>query len=149
MQTGMLCCLNKKCNFTVKPMHILWTCSSCGKEFKSNAIPYNPLEVILIKKVIRHTLLLKHRAHPYKIQCCDLNVYFTDFYHKKICRGTLFEGELNDKMIIVCDKCHAINFHERFIWTCPKCGKKFRDRINLISEEQYEKHKNKGIMPEA
>ena len=149
MQTGMLCCSNKKCNFTVKPMHILWTCSSCGKEFKSNAIPYNPLEVILIKKVIRHTLLLKHRAHPYKIQCCDLNVYFTDFYHKKICRGILFEGELNDKMIIVCDKCHAINFHERFIWTCPKCGKKFRDRINLISEEQYEKHKNKGIMPEV
>ena len=30
-------------------------------------------------------------------------------------------------MIIVCEKCHAINFYERFISTFPKCGNKFRD----------------------
>ena len=49
-------------------------------------------------------------------------------------------------MIIVCEKCHSINFHERFIWTCPKCGKKFKDIVNIISEEQLEKNDNKGIM---
>ena len=148
MKTGMLCCSNKKCNFTANPMNILWSCSLCNKEFRSKAIPYNPLEIILIKKIIRHTLLLKHRAHPNKLPCCDINVYFTDFYHKKICRGILFEGELNDKMIIVCEKCHAVNFHERFIWTCPKCGKKFRDKINLLTEEEFEKNNNRGTNPE-
>ena len=148
MSTGKLCCSNKNCNFIVNPMKILWSCISCGKEFKSKAIPYNPLEITLIKKVIRQTLLLKHRAHPNKLPCCDLNVYFTDFYHKKICRVILFEGELNDKMIIVCEKFKAINFHERFLWTCPKCGKKFRDIINLLTEEQIEKNNKKGIMPD-
>ena len=144
IQTGMLCCSNKKCNFITKPLNILWSCSVCNKEFRSRAIPYNPLEIILLKKIIRHTLLLKHRAHPNKISCCNLNVYFTDFYHKKICKGILFEGELNDKMIVVCEKCHAVNFHERFIWTCPKCGKKFRDKINLLTEEDFEKNNNRG-----
>ena len=148
MKTGMLCCSNKKCNFTANPMNILWSCSLCNKEFRSKAIPYNPLEIILIKKIIRHTLLLKHRAHPNKLPCCDINVYFTDFYHKKICRGILFEGELNDKMIVVCEKCHAVNFHERFIWTCPKCGKKFRDKINLLTEEEFEKNNNRGTNPD-
>ena len=148
MKTGNLCCSNKACNFVVNPMKILWLCTQCGKEFKSKAIPYNPLEITLVKKVIRQTLLLKHRAHPNKLPCCDLNVYFTDFYHKKICRGILFEGELNDKMIIVCEKCKAINFHERFLWTCPKCGKKFRDIINILTEEQIEKNNKKGITPD-
>ena len=151
MKTGMLCCINKNCNFISNPMNILWNCTLCRKDFKSNAIPYNPLEIILIKKVIRHTLLLKHRAHPNKMPCCELNVYLTDFYHKKICRGLLYEGELNDKMIIVCEKCNSINFHERFIWTCPKCGKKFRDIVYVINQEQQEKSDykdNKGIMPD-
>ena len=148
MKNGMLCCSNKNCNFIANPMKILWTCCLCNKEFKSRAIPYNPLEITLIKKLIRQTLLLKHRAHPNKLPCCDLNVYLTDFYHKKICRGLLYEGELYEKMIIVCEKCHSINFHERFIWTCPKCGKKFKDIVNIISEEQLEKNNNKGTMPD-
>ena len=149
MKTGMLHCSNKKCNFKSMPMRILWTCSICNKDFKSKAIPYNPLEITLVKKVIRHTLLLKHRAHPNKMPCCDLNVYVTDFYHKKICRGIIFEGELNERMIIVCDKCHAINFHERFIWTCPKCGKKFKDKDNELKNIQIELNDNKGIVPDA
>ena len=148
MKTGMLCCSNINCNFTLNPMKILWTCAVCGQDFKSKAIPYNPLEVELIKKVIRNTLLLKHRAHPNKMPCCQLNVYLTDFYHKKICRGLLYEGELNDRMIIVCEKCRSINFHERFIWTCPKCGKKFRDIVNALNKEQIEKNEHKGIMPD-
>ena len=36
--------------------------------------------------------------------------------------------ELKGKIIVACEKCHAINYYERFKWTCPKCGKRFRDK---------------------
>ena len=130
MKTGMLICQNKKCNFTSKPSRILWTCAICQEDFKSGAIPYNPLDLEIIKKVIKQTLFQKQKAHPNKVPCCKLNVFFTEFYHKRKCPGILYTGELNDDIIIVCDKCHAINFNDRFIWTCPKCGSKFKDEYN-------------------
>ena len=130
MKTGMLICLNKKCGFVSKPSRISWTCTVCKKDFRSGIAPYNPLDLIIIKRVIKQTLLVKHLAHPNNIPCCKLNVFFTDFYHKNLCRGILYVGELNDSLIIVCDKCHAINFYNRFIWTCPQCGKRFRDKVN-------------------
>ena len=130
MKTGMLTCLNKNCNYTSLSDKITWTCNICQKEFKSKAIIYNPLQTKMVKNAIRQTLLLKHRAHPNYLPCCKLNVFFIEFFHKKICRGILYEGELNDKMIIVCDKCHAINYYERFIWTCPECLRKFQDINN-------------------
>ena len=133
MKTDMLVCQNKKCGFISKPLRILWTCNVCKEDFKSGCVPYNPLDLIVIKRVIKQTLLLKHLAHPNKMPCCRLNVYFTSFYHKNSCRGILYVGELNNSMIIVCDKCHAINFYDRFIWTCPECGKRFRDRAKLLN----------------
>ena len=33
-------------------------------------------------------------------------------------------------MIVVCEKCQAINLYERYIWTCPQCLKKFKDIKN-------------------
>ena len=128
MKNGNLTCLNKKCGFVSKPSSILWICSFCQEEFKSNAIPYNPLYIQVVRKAIKQTLLLKHRAHPNKMPCCKLNVFFTEFFHKKTCKGILYEGELNDNMIVVCDKCQAINLYERFIWTCPQCLQKFKDK---------------------
>ena len=127
MKTGMLRCINKKCGINLKPSRILWTCSICNTDFKSGCIPYNPLEIILIKKIIKQTLKLKQRAHPNKMPCCRLNVYFTSFYHKKNCNGILYAGEYNNNLIIVCEKCKSINFYNSFVWTCPKCGKKFLD----------------------
>ena len=128
MKNGFLTCLNKNCQFTTKPSRILWTCITCKVEFKSDIIPYNPLDVIYINKFIEQTILLNHKAHPTKLPCCKLNVFFTDFYHKKDCDGKLYENEIKDKIIVVCEKCHAINYFERFAWTCPKCGKRFRDK---------------------
>ena len=128
MKNGTLTCLNKNCGASFKPSRILWTCTVCKADFKSEVKPYNPLEVTYINKLIEQTILLKHKAHPTKLPCCKLNVFFTDFSHKKDCDGNLYESELNEKIIVVCDKCHAINFFERFIWTCPKCGKKFKDK---------------------
>ena len=127
MKTGNLRCTNKRCNINLKPSRILWTCNVCNADFKSGAIPYNPLEIILIRKIIKQTLKLKQRAHPNKMPCCRLNVYFTSFYHKKNCNGILYTGEYNNNLVVVCEKCKSINFYNRFVWTCPKCGKKFRD----------------------
>ena len=111
----MLVCQNAKCHFTSKPTKIVWTCSNCQKDFKSSIIPYNPLNLEYVKKAIKQTLFQKQKAHPNRVPCCSLNVYFTEFFHKKKCNGILYMGELNDDAIVVCDKCHAINFFERFI----------------------------------
>ena len=131
LKNKMLVCLNFKCNFTSKPERILWTCTVCKTDFKSDAIVYNPLENENIKKIIRQTLFLKQKAHPNKLPCCKLNIFFTNFYHKNDCKGTLYFGELNNKIIVVCERCKAFNFYDRFIWTCPKCGTRFRDKINI------------------
>ena len=134
MKSGLLTCLNKKCSFTSKPNRILWTCCTCKKEFKSGAIPYNPLDIQVAKKLVLQTLLLKHKAHPKKMVCgCKLNIYFTDFFHSKKCEGILYESELDDNTIIVCEKCKMITYIDRFIWTCPKCKKKFKNGIGDIN----------------
>ena len=73
--------------------------------------------------------------------CCKLNVFFTDFYHKKTCDGILYESELDDNKIIVCEKCEAINYYDRFHWTCPKCGKKFKDKM-IIEPTNNDKNNN-------
>ena len=127
MKNGFLTCLNKKCDFIIKPSKILWTCIVCKTEFKSGVKPYNPLDIIFTKKLIEQTIFLKHKAHPTKLPCCKLNVFFTEFFHKKGCHGKLYQSEFNDRIIIVCEKCRGINFIDRFKWTCPKCGKKFMD----------------------
>ena len=143
LKTNMLICQNKNCNFSTKPDQILWTCSICNQDFKSGAMPYNPLDLEVIKKIIRQTLYLKQYAHPNKVPCCKLNVFFTEFYHKKKCEGVLYTGELNQEVIIVCERCHAVNFYERFIWTCPRCGNKFRDeskKENNLSDDNSDKN---------
>lgn len=135
LKTRMLNCLNPKCKFIGKPSSIEWICVICKNDFKSNAIIYNPLERKVIKKIIQQTLLIKHKAHPSKVPCCKLNIFFTNFYHKKECDGILYVGELKRRVIIVCEKCKAINFYESFIWTCPKCFTRFKDKSS-ISEIQ-------------
>ena len=69
--------------------------------------------------------------------CCKLNVFFNNFYHKNSCKGILYIGELNGSLIVVCEKCHAINFYDRFIWTCPLCGKRFRDKMKINSKNDF------------
>ena len=126
IKTGFLNCINKKCKFISAPKNILWNCNICKKDFYSDAIIYNPLEKEIFQLLINKILLLKNKAHPYYIPCCNINVNSTEFYHKDDCNGILYLGKINDDTIIVCEKCHAINFYERFIWTCPKCHTKFK-----------------------
>ena len=127
LKTKELNCINPKCNFITQPLKILWTCVICNKDFKSEAIVYNPLEYSRIKSSVYLSLLIKHKAHPRSVPCCFLNVYNTIFRHNEKCDGILLEGEIENKIIIICEKCKAINLYERFVWTCPKCGCRFKD----------------------
>ena len=138
LTTNKLLCLNKDCNFESKPKSIIWKCTFCSKEFRSNAKVYNPLEFQLIKKAINFTLLMKIKASPSLLPCCKKDIKELEFYHKEECKGILYKGYLNGKIILVCKKCHAMNFLEKFNWICPLCGNKFHSyNTNSSSSFKY------------
>ena len=135
LKTKMLTCINPKCKFISDSSEIFWKCIVCNKEFKSEAIIYNPIEYLHAKSSLIYSLIIRKKAHPKIVPCCFLNVLNTLFFHKENCNGILFEGEVDNKVIIICEKCNAINLYERFIWTCPKCKKRFKDgKKNLLSK---------------
>lgn len=129
--TGMLICMNKKCNFTSKPQSIIWNCSVCKKDFSSEAKIFNPMELQVIKKAIKQALLLKHKVYPKIVPCCKVKPETVSFYHKNECRGLLYKGMYNKQTIIVCSKCYAMNFYDKFIWTCPLCRNRFKNLANI------------------
>ena len=140
MKLKRIQCHNKSCTYNEVPHDIEWICNMCNKNFYSNVKVYNPVEVQQIKDIIKLTLLLKKKAHPNKVTCCkDINVLNQVFFHKKECKGILYFGEYNNKTIIVCDKCRAINFLIKFIWTCPICGTRFKDKGTFKTNKSYKK----------
>ena len=126
LKDNYLICLNKKCNFKVKPESIIWNCVVCKKDFKSKAKIYNPLEMEYIKKAIKKTLLFKERAYPSELPCCNSKVNELIFFHNENCKGEIYKGKLSGEDIIVCCKCKALNFYDKYIWICPICFRKFR-----------------------
>ena len=136
LKNGMLNCLNNKCNFLSKPKDIQFKCDKCNSNYSSEIIIYNPLHKEIIRKIINRTLLIKNKAYPKKIPCCDLNIdKSTIFYHNINCKGILYIGKYLDNFIIVCEKCHAINYYEEFVWTCPKCQNRFEEEKNIIIKD--------------
>jgi hypothetical protein len=100
LNENMLVCLS--CKFKISPLEVVWSCLVCKEEFKTDARPYNLLEFKICKQAIRQTLLLKQRAKPYSVPCCDISMYSTIFIHKAECNGELFQGEYDKKTIVVC-----------------------------------------------
>ena len=125
LSTNKLICQNKLCNFESKPNAILWKCSFCSSDFRSKVKVYNPLEFQKMKKAINNALLMKIKANSKILPCCKKDTKDLTFYHKEECKGTLYKGFLGGKEILVCWKCHAMNFIDKFHWICPLCGKKF------------------------
>ena len=125
LSNNTLICKNQNCNFSADPLSILWKCSKCGKDFRSNAKVYNLVELEIIKNAINITLLLKKMAFPKELPCCKKNTENMEFYHNNKCKGILYSGFLFDKKIVVCSLCHAMNFKEKFNWVCPLCNTKF------------------------
>ena len=126
MKTNQVKCAN--CRFVSSSINIDWKCNICSKPFKSDIIAYNKSEVNYIKKVINYGLLIKRLARPVKLPCCkNIDVKTTSFYHKKDCKGIILFAEFHKKLIIICEKCKAVNNFGKFIWTCPGCSLRFKD----------------------
>ena len=159
LNKNKLICLNKNCNFCIRPENIIWQCYFCNTEFKSGAKIYNPLEYENVKKTICRAILYKNKAVPPFLLCCNGEITDkTKFYHKKDCKGELYRGYLNNKEIVVCEKCHALNNFNKFRWLCPLCGFNFRlnDKIkyhkyninydaylDILNNNSFSENKNK------
>ena len=139
-------CLN--CRFISSPNNMEWNCNICSQPFKSDVIIYNKCEVNYVKKIINYALLIKKKARPAKLPCCkNLDLKTTPFYHKKNCKGIIYFAEFHKKLIIICEKCKAVNNFGKFIWTCPQCFLRFKDikwqenEPKLRKEIFYDKNK--------
>ena len=143
LSNNQLQCINKKCKNIVEPTRIQWNCPTCNDLFRSGAKVYNYSEVEHCKYLIKKALILKQKAHPYKIPCCKDLIDFnkTEFFHGKNCPGILYFVESDEKLIVVCKSCRAINWFSNFIWTCPKCKTRFRDINSDRNEEILKKSK--------
>ena len=135
----------KKCVQNFFPNKISWNCLICKKNFYSEPKEYNNLEFKNMKICVKDTFIDKIKAKPEIMKCnCEIDINKTKFYHKKTCKGELFLGEMDNKKIIVCNKCDSLSFYDTFNWTCPICGIKFKikDKKDFNSELNKNKENN-------
>jgi len=123
---NILKCL--KCKFYKAPKNIERTCKICKSKFTSDIIIYNPLEKEQLNDIINDAIIKKTKARPTTIPCCNnINIFSTQFYHNKNCKGVLYLTKFNKRLIIFCSECKKVYIYDKFIWTCPSCGKEFNN----------------------
>ena len=133
---NMVECKNVGCIYKTRPNYGNWKCNICNTYFKSDIKLYNHFDLLYLKRIYGIALLLKQKAHPGVLPCCqDLDEKNLIFRHKKDCSGILYFWFLNTKIIVICEKCKAINYFNRFIWTCPNCGLHFRAKKEEMEEK--------------
>ena len=152
-QNDNLICL--KCGLELSQFSIKWKCIICRKEFNSAAKIYNPYEFKLMKIAIKDAIFNEKEAKPDYIPCCNISkneIQNYKFQHKKECNGILYEGELNNKKIIVCSKCHMLNFYEFHKWMCPLCKERFLCK-NIKDDDEDDRNfimrKNSNLFPKT
>ena len=146
-----LICLN--CNIEIDQFDIKWNCMICSKDFTSEAKEYDPFIFKIIKITVKQTLFKGIEAKPPYVPCCkisneQINIY--KFFHKKECNGLLYQGEMDNKKIIVCSKCHMLNYYYNHYWLCPICKKRFKlkEYINNNNKNEYSKNSNNNNISE-
>ena len=133
---NMVECKNVGCIYKTRPNYGNWKCNICNTYFKSDIKLYNHFDLLYLKRIYGIALLIKQKAHPGVLPCCqDLDEKNMIFKHKKDCSGILYFWILNTKIIVICEKCKAINYFNRFIWTCPNCGLHFRAKKEEMEEK--------------
>ena len=135
-KNNILYCL--KCNIELNPYEIKWKCVLCNSPFFSEAKIYNKYELKNMLLAIKKTLFKGIEAKPKYLPCCNIygdKVKSYKYIHKNECNGILYEGELNNKKIIVCSKCHMLNYYENQFWLCPICKVRFHLKKNISPAE--------------
>ena len=133
---NMVECKNVGCIYKTRPNYGNWKCNICNTYFKSDIKLYNHFDLLYLKRIYGIALLIKQKAHPGVLPCCqDLDEKNLIFRHKKDCSGILYFWFLDTKIIVICEKCKAINYFNRFIWTCPNCGLHFRAKKEEMEEK--------------
>ena len=144
-----LICLNPKCKFEAKPKSIIWKCSICNSEFVSAVTAFNPLEIKIYKNAIDYALTIREKARPCKIKYCNFcgrDISKATFYHKRDCDGELLMSKLNNKEVVVCSKCHGMNFYSQYSWICPLCDRKIKNKnIHNLMKSIENNTKNDSI----
>ena len=137
-----LVCLN--CNTEFNQYDIKWKCMICNNEFNSEAKEYDPFIFKVIKITVKKTLFKGIEAKPSFVPCCTISLEQINnykFFHKKECNGILYEGDMDGKKIVVCSKCHMLNYYFNHYWCCPICKKRFRLEHNEGNNSNI-KHKS-------
>ena len=137
-----------KCDYSIDSTKVKWNCLICNKDFYSEAKIYNPLEFKIMKITVKKIIFNEIPAYPTNLQCCGINeleeIKKYKFIHKKECSGNLYIGKLNKKKIVVCGKCHMLNYYEYHYWYCPICGNRFRLIDNkVLNVNNNNNNKNK------
>ena len=133
----------QKCNMEFNPTTLLWKCIKCKEEFIAEAKIFNPLEYKNMKICVKETILNKKKAKPKFLGCgCESDLKKMKFFHKTSCNGELYIGELNNKTVVVCNKCDSLGQYEGYVWTCPICYKRFKNKNK--EEDKIDNNENKN-----
>ena len=139
--------LCKKCNKEFDPRKLGWKCIKCKKDFTAEIKVYNPLEYKNMKICVKEAIYNKKKARPEYMGCnCNVdNINKINFFHKNNCKGTLYQWELNNKKVVVCQECESLGNYEGYTWTCPLCFKRFKINPDRNKEKKENKDNNKII----
>ena len=130
---NILKCL--RCKNYKSPNNLVNTCSVCKSNYKAEIIIYNPLEKDYLCDLLNNAIIEKNRAQPAKVPCCNnLDITKIQFYHNSNCKGILYLIKYRNRSIICCEKCKQFYYYEKFIWTCPSCGKEFKEGNDNLKE---------------
>ena len=141
-EINQLFCIN--CNSNFDPKTLIWNCIKCKKDFIAEVKIFNPLEYKNMKICVKDTILNKKKAKPKTLDCgCNYEIKNIKFFHKSSCNGELYLGELNNKKIVVCNKCESLGAYDGYVWTCPLCYKRFKNNIIDNSEKNKNENENK------
>ena len=130
-----------KCKWTSNPNKVLWDCEICGKKFNSKIKEFVKYETKPEINCVKYALINRIDAKPYICKCCGENPISINFFHPN-CDGNYYLSYLQNKYVVVCNKCKIIFYPEKVEWGCGNCKRKFLCDKMIILESAIEKEKN-------
>ena len=133
----------EKCKKIYEGNKLFFNCDICNKKFKSEPKIHIDFDIKEIENLcIIHSIIKNKYANPSIILSKDCNCDLEkNNKFKHLCGGILFEGNLFNKKVIICNKCFDIINYEKYQWCCPFCNKKIKTKVIRTCKSSY-KNKN-------